>query len=349
LVVFSTSVSSAVPAISFILLSVSNVLIFTVWPVAFWQVPAVQVARLRERFPKMTFTHAQSDADAAVAIETADVALASRLSPAMVERAVRLRWVHSTAAAVGILPLNELGARGILVTNSRGIQAAAMAEHVMGGLLLLSRRFNLMLDAQRERRWIQNELAGQVWPWSLKNRKMVILGFGTTGQEIARRAHAFGMRVTGIRRRLDEPLPPYVERIAGPSELADALRGSDVLVISAPFIPETERMIRAEHLALLNRGAILINVARGKIVDERALMEALESGQLGGAVLDVFEREPLPESSPLWMMPNVIVSPHSSGIRPDHWDEVIDLFSENLNRFQHGEPLLNQVDWKAGY
>lgn len=337
------------PAISFILLSVTNVLIFTVWPVAFWQVPAVQVARLRERFPKMTFTHAKSDAEAAVAIESADIALASRLSPAMVEKAVRLRWVHSTAAAVGILPLNELGARGILVTNSRGIQAAAMAEHVMGGLLVLSRRFNLMLDAQRERRWMQNELAGDVWPWSLKNRKMAILGFGTTGQEVARRAQAFGMRVTGIRRRVDAPIPPFVDRIAGPNELADALRGSDVLVISAPFISETDRMIRAEHLALLNRGAILINVARAKIVDEPALLDALESGHLGGAVLDVFEREPLPASSPLWTIPNVVISPHSSGVRSDHWDEVIDLFSENLNRFQQGESLLNQVDWKAGY
>src|SRR5262245_49825134 len=215
----------------------------------------------------MSFTHTQSEEDAAVAIESADVALASRLSPAMVERASRLRWVHSTAAAVGIiLPLNELGARGIVVTNSRGIQAAAMAEHVMGGLLLLSRRFNLMLDAQRERRWVQNELAGDLWPWSLKDRKMTILGFGTTGQEVARRAHAFGMRVTGIRRRLDQPVPPYVERIAGTDELAEALQGSDVFVISAPFIPETDRMIRSEHLALLNRGAILINVARAKIV-----------------------------------------------------------------------------------
>ena len=327
----------------------TNVLIFTVWPVAFWQVPGSQITRLRERFPEIAFTHAVSDADAATAIETADIALASRLSPAMVEKASRLRWVHSTAAAVGILPLRELGDRGILVTNSRGIQAAAMAEHVIGGLLLLSRRFNLMLEAQHERRWIQNELARDVWPWSLKNRKMTILGFGTTGHEVARRAHAFGMRVTGIRRRLDQPVPPFVERMAGTNELDDALQGSDVLVISAPFIPETDRMIRAEHLALLNRGAIIINVARGKIVDEPALLAALESGQLGGAVLDVFEREPLPPSSPLWTLPNVIISPHSSGVRPDHWDDVMELFSENLRRFQRGESLTNQVDCKTGY
>jgi phosphoglycerate dehydrogenase-like enzyme len=326
-----------------------NVLVFTVWPVSFWRVPASQVARLREQFPQVTFTHALTDAEALAAIETADVALASRLSPAMVERAARLRWVHSTAAAVGILPLPELSARNIAVTNSRGIQAATMAEHVMGGLLVLSRRFNLMLDAQRDRRWIQNDLATEAWPWSLKGRKMTILGFGTTGDEVARRAHAFGMRVTGIRRRWDQPAPEHVDRICSPDHLRDALRGTDVLVISAPSIPATERMIGDDHLALLNRGAIIINVARAKIVDEAAMIAALRTGQLGGAVLDVFDREPLESSSPLWSLPNVVISPHSSGVRPDHWDEVIDLFSENLQRFQNGELLLNTVDCNAGY
>jgi phosphoglycerate dehydrogenase-like enzyme len=326
-----------------------NVLVFTVWPVSFWKVPASQVSRLREQFPRMTFTHALTDADALAAIQTADVALASRLTPAMVEQAPRLRWVHSTAAAVGILPLPELAARNIAVTNSRGIQAATMAEHVIGGLLMLSRRFNLMMDAQKERRWIQNELATEAWPWSLKRRKMVILGLGTTGNEVARRAHAFGMHVTGIRRRSDLPVPSFVDRICSPDQLKEALKGADVLVISAPSIRETERMIGADHLALLRRGAIIVNVARAKIVDEAAMIDALQSGQLGGAVLDVFDREPLENSSPLWTLPNVLISPHSSGVRPDHWDEVIDLFAENLNRFERGEPLLNTVDCKAGY
>ena len=327
-----------------------NVLIFTVWPVAFWQTPKSQVERLRERFPAITFTHALNDQDAERAIETTDVALASRLSMAMVERAPRLRWVHSTAAAVAnLLPLRDLASRGIFVTNSRGIQAVPIAEHVMGGLLVLARRFNLMLHAQRERRWIQNELTNDVWPWSLKDRRMTIVGFGTIGQEVARRAHAFGMRVTAIRRRLDQPVPPFVDRMAGPDGLNEALLGCDVLVISAPFVPETDGLIRAEHIELLNSGAIIINVARGRIIDAAALLAALQSGRLGGAVLDVFEREPLDPASPLWNMPNVVISPHSSGVRPDHWQEVIDLFSENLQRFQRGEPLLNLVNSEAGY
>ncbi|HYR43776.1 MAG TPA: D-2-hydroxyacid dehydrogenase [Terriglobia bacterium] len=326
-----------------------NVLIFTVWPVEFWKVPKSQVERLRKRFPQVTFTHAVTDSEALSAIEPADVALASRLSPAMVEHAPRLRWVHSTAAAVGILPLKELAARSIAVTNSRGIQAAAMAEFVIGGLLVLGRRFHLMLAAQRERRWIQNELTGDAWPWSVRGRTMTIVGLGATGQEVARRAHAFGMRVIGVRRRVDQPKPAFVDRIAGPDELDHTLRGCDVLVVTAPFIAETDRLIGAERLAMLNPGAIVINVARGKIIHEAALIAALQNGHVGGAVLDVFEREPLPPDSPLWTLPNVIISPHVSGVRPDHWDEVIDLFSRNLERFERGEGLLNLVDVRAGY
>ena len=178
---------------------------------------------------------------------------------------------------------------------------------------------------------------------------MTILGLGTIGHEVARRAHAFGMRVTGIRRRLDQPAPAFVDTIVGPERLDEALTGCDVLVISAPFLVGTDRLIRAEQIALLNAGAIVINVARGKIIDEPALVAALQDGRLGGAVLDVFEREPLDPASPLWGLPNVVISPHSAGVRPDHWDEVINLFTENLRRYQCGEPLLNMVNCDAGY
>jgi len=122
-----------------------------------------------------------------------------------------------------------------------------------------------------------------------------------------------------------------------------------VLVPEATSIPETDRLIGARQIALLNRGAVLINVARGRIVDEAAMIAALQNGQLGGAVLDVFDHEPLDTGSVLWTLPNVVITPHSSGVRPDHWDEVIDLFSENLDRFQRGELLLNVVDCAAGY
>src|SRR5262249_23287910 len=154
--------------------------------------------------------------------------------PEMIPAAPRLRWVHSSAAAVeGLLPLAALEAHGVTVTNSRGVQAIPMAEHVMGGLLMLSRRFDRTLDAQREIRWIQNELSEE-WPWMLAGQKMTIVGLGTIGLEVAKRAHAFGMNVTGVRHRVDAPRPDVVDRVLTPERLNEALDGCDVLVLSAP-------------------------------------------------------------------------------------------------------------------
>jgi phosphoglycerate dehydrogenase-like enzyme len=319
------------------------------WPVKAWCISDAHVDTLRGRFPDVEFVHAATLHDAQQAIEDVDVGFTPFLTPAMVAAARRLRWVHSSAAAVeGLLPLADLAERDVVVTNSRGVQAIPIAEHVMGGLLVLSRRFERMLAAQRERRWIQNELSDD-WPWMLHGRKMTIVGLGTIGIEVAKRAHAFGMSVTGVRRRVDEPRPSFVDRVFGPDRLSEALTGCDVLVLSAPGVSSTQRMIGAEQLAMLNDGAIVVNVARGQIIEEAALRDALASGILGGAVLDVFDREPLEAASPLWSLPNVVITPHTSGFRASHWDDVIELFSDNLRRFRQGAPLCNVVDTTAGY
>jgi phosphoglycerate dehydrogenase-like enzyme len=328
-----------------------NLLIFVQWPVDAWSIPAAKVALLRERFPELTITHVK-DRDAALrAIPEADVCFAAFLTPEMVHAAPRLRWVHSPAAAVeGLLPLRELAARGIAVTNSRGVQAVPIAEHVIGGLLVLGRRFDRTVRAQRDHQWIQNDLSRDgAWPFLLSGRRMTIVGLGTIGEAIAARAHAFGIEVTGVRRRPDLPRSPYVERVVGPEQLDDALRGCDFLVLSAPGVASTARMIGARQLALLNPGAVLVNVARAQIVDDAAMRTALASGQLGGAVLDVFEREPLDAQDPLWDQPNVIITPHSAGFRESHWDDVAALFIDNCERFQRGTPLRNPVDLAAGY
>lgn len=326
-----------------------NVLIYISWPVKAWCIDDAHVATLRERFPDVAFVYETNLDDAGRALRDADVAFTPFLTPAIVAAANRLRWVHSSAAAVeGLLPLADLAARGVAVTNSRGVQAIPIAEQVMGGLLVLARRLDRTLAAQRERRWIQNELVDD-WPWMLHGRSMTIVGLGTIGGEVAKRAHAFGMKVTGVRRRAEETPPAGVDRVVGTDRLHDALAGCDVLVLSAPGVSSTQRMIGARELAMLNPGAIVVNVARAQIVDDTAMRDALASGQLGGAVLDVFEREPLDAASPLWSLPNVVITPHSSGFRASHWDEVTDLFTDNLRRFQRGEPLRNVVDTTAGY
>lgn len=326
-----------------------NALIYITWPVKAWCIRDEHVAALRDRFPDVTFVH-ETDLDAAGrALQAADIAFTPYLKPEMIAAAPRLRWVHSSAAAVeGLLPLAALAQHGVTVTNSRGVQAIPIAEHVMGGLLVLSRRFDRTIGAQRERHWIQNELSDE-WPWLLHGQSMTIVGLGTIGLEVAKRAHAFGMRVTGVRRRVDQARPEFVDRVLTPDRLTEALEGCDVLVLSAPGVSATHRMIGARELTLLNRGAVLVNVARAQIVEEAALLEALNSGQLGGAVLDVFEKEPLGAESPLWAAPNVVITPHSSGFRASHWTEVVDLFTDNLRRFQSGGPLRNVVDTDAGY
>jgi len=326
-----------------------RVVIYIQWPVKAWCIPPHQVDVLRRRFPDVEFKNVNTRDEVPAALRDADVAFAPFLLAEWVDDAPALRWVHSSAAAVeGLLPLPALAKRNILVSNSRGVQAVAMAENVIGGLLVLARKFDRTLGAQREHRWIQNELIDD-WPWLLHGKRMTIVGLGTIGMEVARRAHAFGMKITGIRRRTSEPKPDFIDRVFAPESLDDALAGCEILVLSAPGVDATKRIIGPDQLARLAPGAVLVNVARGQVVDELAMIDALRSGALGGAVLDVFEREPLPADSPLWDLPNVVITPHSSGFRAAHWDDVIELFAENLERFRRGDTLANLVDPSAGY
>jgi phosphoglycerate dehydrogenase-like enzyme len=178
---------------------------------------------------------------------------------------------------------------------------------------------------------------------------MGIVGLGAIGGEVARLAAPFGFRVTGIRRRSGEPPPDGVEAVWMPDRLPDLLSESDVVVLAAPHTPETKRLIGRAEIDRMKPGALLINVARGKLVDDAALIAALVDGRLGGAALDVFSEEPLDPSSPYWDLPNVIVTPHTSGAMQDYWTPLVTLFSENLRRLDRGEPLLNVVDKQSGY
>ncbi len=326
-----------------------KVLVFIQWPVRAWSIPDAHAAALAARFPNVSFIRAHSLDEAGSKISEVQACFTPHLLPAMIANAPSLRWVHSSAAAVeGLLPLAELAAAGVTVTNSRGIQAVPIAEHVMGGLLVLSRRFDQTLAAQQDGHWIQNALTDK-WPRMLYGQRMTIVGLGTIGLEIARRAHAFGVHVTAVRRHPDREQPAYIDAVVGPDDLDMALQGRDIVVVSAPGTAATFGMIGATQLAQLQRGAILVNIARAGIVDGPSMRAALADGQLGGAVLDVFDQEPLPAADPLWTTPNVVITPHSAGFRASHWDDVITLFSDNLQRFQRGAALRNVVDPVFGY
>jgi phosphoglycerate dehydrogenase-like enzyme len=325
-----------------------RVLISIQQPVKQWQIPAAGVETLRRRFPDIEFIHATTDAQRAEGLKDCDVIYTWILKADELANAPRVKWVHTSAVAVETLCLNDLFARGIVVSNTRGVQAVPIAEHVMAVVLALSKQLPFAIDNQRQSRWAQNEFMDARLPWLLKGKTLGIIGVGTIGTEIARRAGAFGMDVIAMRRRLGAPVDG-IERIFGPEQLYQFLSLCNVLVIAAPLTPQTHSLLGAAQFAKLPKGAVVINVGRAKIIDTDALVDALKSGHLGGASLDVFPQEPLPAEHALWQTPNAILTPHTSGFRQGHWDEVIELFAENIERFQRGEPVKFRVDPDLGY
>ena len=265
----------------------------------------------------------------------------------LLAHAPSLRWVHSAAAGVERLVTPAARARGLAITNARGVFSRPIAEYVLLMMLAVSRRLPQLLELQAERTW--QPLAGR----ELRDVTLGIVGFGSIGRAVAELAAPFGPRVIAMRRdpspRPGEPELPAGVDLRGPEAFGDLLAVSDFIVLALPLTVETEDLVDDRALALMKRTAWLINVARGRLIVERALLRALAEGQLGGAVLDAFRDEPLPATSPFYDLPNVILTPHTSWSSGRVLDRSVELFAENLRRFAAGEPLLNRVDARAGY
>ena len=326
-----------------------KVLVSIQQPVTQWQIPAEGVETLRTRFPHIQFVHATSPDERAAGLADCDAAYTWILNGQELAQAPKLRWVHTSAVAVETLCLPELFARGVAVSNTRGVQAVPIAEHVMAVTLALAKQIPFVIENQQRARWAQNDFMGERLPWVLQGRTLGLVGVGTIGSEIAKRAGAFGMRVIALRRRPAYGTIGHVERVYGKDDLDDFLRQCHVLVICAPLTPETLSLMGARQFAQLPDAAIVVNVGRAKIIDTDALIAALHSGHLAGASLDVFPQEPLPAGHPLWKTPNVILTPHTSGFRQGHWDEVVELFGDNLDRWLRGEPLKFRIEPELGY
>lgn len=274
----------------------------------------------------------------------------------LLARAPRLGWVHSASAGVERALTPAAAERGLVITNARGVFSRPIAEYVLMMILAVSRRLPGLLELQRERTW--QPLEGV----ELRDVTVGIVGLGSIGRAVGALATAFGCRVIAVRRRseagaeaaaTDEESRSFgevmLERVGGPEGLPQLLADSDFVVLATPLTPETQNMIDAEALSVMKPGAWLINIARGGLVDERALLNALRDGAIGGAVLDTFRDEPLPPSSPFYDLPNVIVTPHTSWSSGRVLDRSVELFCDNLRRYAAGEPLLNVVDPTAGY
>jgi phosphoglycerate dehydrogenase-like enzyme len=260
-----------------------------------------------------------------------------------------LRWAHSAAAGVGGSLYPEMVASAATLTNSAGVHAEPIADTVLAMMLHFARGLDWAVRAQAERSWGKEPFEAADAPVrELSEGTVGLLGFGGIGAAVARRALALGTRVAALRRS-SAPAHPGVEVISGDGALDRLLAIADYLVVTVPRTAETEGMIGARELALLPPGAVVVNVSRGGIVDEAALGAALLAGALRGAALDVFATEPLPASSPLWGLPNLLVLPHVSGTSHRFWRRETDLIVANLRRYLAGDRLLNTVDKHAGY
>lgn len=313
---------------------------------AMWNIPTEHRQKLAAAFPQHQFLHARDDREGLAMIPGADVAFSRHVDRDQLAAAGRLQWIHSPAAGVDGMLYPEMVGSPVVITNSRGMAADTIAEHAIAVTLAMFRRLHVAVQRQVERRWAQDEIASGAPNRSVSGSHVLIVGFGAIGRAVGARFEALGADVVGIRRRPDGSASG---RVAGPERLHDLLRAADVVVICAPQTSDTRHLIGAPELSIMRSDALLVNVSRGQLVDEAALVEALRSNRIGGAALDVFEDEPLARDSPLWSLPNTLITPHTSGFRPDHWDAATDLFGENLRRFETGQPLLNVVDKKAGY
>ncbi len=278
----------------------------------------------------------------------------------LLARAPRLNYVHSASAGVERALTPAARERGIVITNARGVFSRPIAEYVLMMILAVSRRLPGLLELQRERTW--QPLEGV----ELRDVTVGIVGLGSIGRAVGALSTAFGCRVVAVRRRseaggavatavspADDESRSFgelmLDRVSGPESLPQLLSESDFVVLAAPLTPETEDMIDAAALAAMKPSAWLINIARGRLVDERALLDALREGRIGGAILDTFREEPLPPSSAFYDLENVIVTPHTSWSSGRVLDRSVELFCDNLRRYAAGEPLLNVVDPSAGY
>ena len=263
----------------------------------------------------------------------------------------RLRWVHSAAAGVGNVLKSGIADTDVVLTNSAGIHAIPMAEFVIAGILHFMRGLDVAIDQQRRAEWSKAFFVADDSPLrELGDSRVLIVGTGGIGQATATRLSCFGATCIGVRRRPEMGVPPGFAEVVGPERLEDELPKANVLILAAPLTSATAQLMPRERLERLPRGAIVVNVARGGLMDELAVADLLEEGWLRGAVLDVFTEEPLPAEHRLWRLRSALVVPHVSPVSPGRfWPRQLDLFLDNWRRYSAGQSLRNLVDKHAGY
>ena len=325
-------------------------LLLCVWhPFTLWRAPEWLPARLRERYAGMRVVHLGDYSRLMEELPDTDIFVGWSLRPQQFAAARKLQWLHSTAAGVAQLMYPELRASGIAVTNASGVHTVPIAEHVVGLVLALARRFPSAFRHQAAHHWGQQDIWNEaIRPRELRGATLLVVGLGAIGREVARLARALGLRVIAVTRS-GRAQPELADRVAPAAALDTLLPEADFVVLAAPETPETHQLMNAARLGRMKRGAYLVNVARGSLVEESALVNALRDQRIAGAALDVAGEEPLPESSALWSLENCFLTPHLSGASDMLWERQAELLLDNLDRWFSGHELRNRVDLARGY
>jgi phosphoglycerate dehydrogenase-like enzyme len=314
-----------------------------------WTLPEWAAQKIRDTFPGMEVVRLTSRVGLLDELKDADILFTWVVRPEHVRAAKKLKWIHTGMAGLTSILIPEVVNSDIIVSNSKGVHAIPIAEHTMALMLEFSRRLAVCLEHQRQSIWRRRDiLESRVSFSELLGKTICILGMGAIGTEIAKRAKAFGMRVVGIRRQFHQA-NEFVDALHPASMLDELLPSVDFLVIAAPATDETTLMIGRHQLDRMKPSAFIVNIARGEIIDQNALVDALNNERIAGAGLDVFVPDPLPDNHPLFSTRNLVITPHVSGISPMLWHRVLDIWIENIRRFQEGKALVNQVDKKRGY
>jgi phosphoglycerate dehydrogenase-like enzyme len=315
-----------------------------------WNVPAWFGQRLSQEFPQLQITQRDSYDGIEQYLREIEILFTISLRPQQLAAAPNLRWIHTPTAAVHQLLFAELVKSAVVVTNSREVHGPVVAEHVMALIFALAKKIPQAAVLQQKHIWGQESMWNDgVRPRELAGATLGLIGAGSIGRRVAQMASAMAMRVIAVREHPEKGNPEGVDAVFAPSAIDEMLQQSDYVVLAAPLVAATQRLINAERLAIMKPGACLINVGRGPQVDEAALVGALGTGHLAGAALDVFEREPLPPDSPLWGVENLLITPHTASMTEKVWHRHYELFSDNLRRFLAGQPLRFVVDKHKGY
>jgi phosphoglycerate dehydrogenase-like enzyme len=314
-----------------------------------WNAPPELAARIRERWPEMRVVHLPDYTGLDAELPDADIFVGFTLKPEQFLAARKLKWIHCTAAAVTQLMYPELRQSQVTVTNSSGIHAIPMTEHVIGTLIALARRFPDCFRYQEGRHWASLDLfAAAVPPRELSGQTLLCIGFGAVGKSVAKAARSLGMRVMAVTRS-GAGDTELAERVFSVARLTEALAMADFVVLAAPETPETNHMFGGRKFAAMKPTAYFVNMARGPLVDDAAMIAALERGTIAGASIDVATEEPLPAESPLWRAKNLFITPHVSAVSDRLWERQGELLMRNIERWFAGEELVNRVDLKRGY